>query len=118
MSNLYRIKHRVSLYRSCIDAQTFRFQDHFGRFGLGQKHIRQHMFDLHHGGLDLNHVLFTLVPFAPGIPNRVIVLVVVVEGQDRLSGPGRTHTDVGEGRNVEDLLVNSNEARHYTVRVF
>jgi hypothetical protein len=35
-----------------------------------------------------------------------------------LSGPGRTHTDVGEGRNVEDLLVNSNEARHYTVRVF
>ena len=76
------------------------------------------MFDLHHGGLDLNHVLFTLVPFAPGIPNRVIVLVVVVEGQDRLSGPGRSHTDVGERRNVKDLLVDANEARHYTVRVF
>jgi hypothetical protein len=35
-----------------------------------------------------------------------------------LSGPGRSHTDVGERRNVEDLLVDANEARHYTVRVF
>jgi len=76
------------------------------------------MFNFHHSSLDLNHVLFTLVPFAPGIPNRVIVLVVVVEGQDRLSGPGRSHTDIGEGRNVEDLLVDANEARHYTVSVF
>ena len=76
------------------------------------------MFYFCHGGLDLKHILFTLVPFAPGIPNRVIVLVVIVEGQDGLSSPGRTHTDIGEGRNVEDLLVDSNEARHYTFQTF
>jgi hypothetical protein len=35
-----------------------------------------------------------------------------------LSGPGRSHTDIGEGRNMEDLLVDSNEARHYRVQTF
>jgi hypothetical protein len=46
------------------------------------------------------------------------VLVVIVEGQDRLSGPGCSHTDIGKGRNVEDLLVDANEARHYTFQTF
>jgi hypothetical protein len=29
-----------------------------------------------------------------------------------LSGPGGSHTDIGEGRNVKDLLVDADEARH------
>jgi len=74
------------------------------------------MFYFCHSGLDLKHVLFTVVPLAPGIPDGVVVLVVVVEGQYRLSGPRRTHTDIGEGRNVEDLLVDANETRHLTIQ--
>ena len=48
----------------------------------------------------------------------MVVLVVIVEGQYRLSSPRGSHTDIGEGRNVEDLLVDANEARHYTVQLY
>ena len=106
-----RTKLYSSFYSSCIDYQAFRFNE-LNRFRVGQKHVGQDLFNFHHCCLDLKHVLFTLFPFAPGIPNRVIVLVVIVEGQYRLSSPGGSHTDIGEGRNVEDLLVNANETRH------